>query len=134
MNDGRGRAALAAALVLAGCATAGGGGPATRVETFPLVTLVVTSDRAEVERRCLTPLDSLRGARPLGCQLTQPYRHSGGGRAIQSVTIVRWADRVPSALAVEIEAHELCHAIATVQQVNPDPCHDDNRGFTRTRP
>jgi len=47
------------------------------------------------------------------------------------VKVVRYADVLPSKLAFEIDAHELCHAIASVQVID-DPCHAENRGIVES--
>ena len=39
---------------------------------------------------------------------------------VQAVKIVRFTDRLPSTMAFEIEAHELCHAVAALQAMR-DP-------------
>jgi hypothetical protein len=44
------------------------------------------------------------------------------------MTIVRYTDSLPSKLAFEIEVHELCHAIASLQTID-DPCHVGNDGL-----
>jgi hypothetical protein len=49
---------------------------------------------------------------------------------VQAMKIVRYTDSLPSALAFEIDAHELCHAIASLQPI-ADPCHVDNYGFVQ---
>jgi hypothetical protein len=36
-------------------------------------------------------------------------------------------------VAFEIEAHELCHAVASLQAMR-DPCHDDNGGVVTSMP
>jgi hypothetical protein len=94
------------------------------------VTLVVTTDRALVERECAV----VPSAWPrYGCLLSWPVAgHDGDVRAIK---IVRYADRLPSALTFEIDAHELCHAVAALQPLD-DPCHIGNGGLVQsmTRP
>jgi hypothetical protein len=42
--------------------------------------------------------------------------------------IVRYAETLPSAVTFEIDAHELCHAVAALQLMD-DPCHDGNNGM-----
>jgi hypothetical protein len=93
------------ALAAAGCAS-------TRVmqqgqlpTRDPLVTVVISEDRRVVEDEC---------------------------RLVPSLGIVRYADRVPSEMAAEIEVHELCHAIAALQAID-DPCHHGNHGFLQAR-
>jgi hypothetical protein len=43
------------------------------------------------------------------------------------MTIVRYAETLPSAVTFEIDAHELCHAVAALQLLD-DPCHHGNDG------
>jgi len=106
----------------------------TRIETIgplsgnqKLVTLVVSESREVVAQWCLGPILEAVGSRPLGCQLTRPHSEN---QALQLTTIVRWTDTIPSIRTVEIEAHELCHLVATLQRII-DPCHIGNHGFVR---
>jgi hypothetical protein len=115
---------LAALVALTGCA-----GP-TRTAAFgpldgghQLVTLVVSEDRAVVEREC----EGTPASGPLlGCQKSWPVALPDG-RGVRAMKIVRYTDRLPSALAFEIDVHELCHAVAALQLVD-DPCHVGNDG------
>ena len=114
------------ALCLSGCATA------TRVARMGpllgdhmLVTLVVTEDRQVVSREC----DNVLAAGPiLGCH--KSWTVPGPHRPVRAVKIVRYTDSIPSPLAFEIDAHELCHAVAALQ-VMDDPCHVGNNGAVR---
>ncbi len=124
---------------LAGCASFGSQGLPTFVSESgtreiefgfvrpgePLVTLVVTRDRSVVWRECADA--GAIGGPLFGCQRSHVV-HAATGRAVQAVTIVRYADALPSPLAFEIEAHELCHAIAAIQSLD-DPCHADPAGL-----
>jgi hypothetical protein len=115
---------LGAALLAAGCA----GPRAGRLGVLPngerLVTVVVSQDREVVERECDRPL----AAGPvLGCQKSAPVALPGGASA-RSVTIVRYADVLPSPMAFKIEVHELCHAVAALQAL-ADPCHAGHAGL-----
>src|SRR5712692_4715017 len=92
-----------------------------------LVTLVVSDDRQVVHRECqdvpaLGPI--------LGCQTSRPLALPNGV-AVRAVKIVRYTDALPSRLAFEIDAHELCHAIASVQGI-ADPCHVENHGMVES--
>ena len=89
-----------------------------------LVTLVVSTEPEEIRRQCGV------AATTSGCRNLQPVTLPGGLRA-HAVRIVRFVDAIPSATAFEIDIHELCHAIASVQQIR-DPCHDGNRGMLRS--
>jgi hypothetical protein len=120
--------AIIVAVVLAGCATS------TRVMHMgplvtgqPLVTLVVSEDRMVVRRECIG-VPSIGPA--LGCHLWRRVTLPGSG-PVQLVTIVRYTDSMPSPLSLEIDAHELCHAIAALQPIE-DPCHADNGGIVES--
>jgi hypothetical protein len=103
--------------LVTGCAT-------TRVaHLLPLVTVVVSSDRAVVERECN---DSDTVAATLGCERFSPVRLQDGSFA-RAVRLVRYADTLPSTMALEIDVHEMCHAVASVQRL-ADPCHIGNGG------
>jgi hypothetical protein len=120
---------LAAGLVLAGCATTRTASMGILPNNDHLVTLVVTEDRTLIEERC-------RGALAigpiLGCQSTRSTRLPDG-QDVRLITIVRFTDSLPSAMAFEIDLHELCHAVATLQGVN-DPCHVGNDGLLQAAP
>jgi hypothetical protein len=51
-----------------------------------------------------------------------------GGSPVRAIKIVRYAETVPSAVTFEIDAHELCHAIASLQLFKDHPCHAGNGG------
>jgi hypothetical protein len=119
-------AALVGAVVLlaAGCATATrvmGMGPLQTGDR--LVTVVVSEDRAVVQRECA---DVPAVGPVLGCHLWRRVTVPGTG-LVQLVKIVRFTESMPSALSFEIDVHELCHAIAALQPID-DPCHADNGG------
>jgi hypothetical protein len=112
------------ALALGGCATG------TRVASFgplpdgaKLVTLIVSDDIEVVRRECA---ELAIFGRVLGCHIAAPAAGHAAG-TVRSIKIVRFADMLPSAATFEIDAHELCHAVAALQRVN-DPCHDGNGG------
>jgi hypothetical protein len=118
---------VAAAVVLTGCATP------TRMMRMgplpagePLITLIVSEDRTVVRQEC-AGVPSVGAI--LGCHVWRPLTLPGGAEA-RLVKIVRFTDALPSQLAFEIDAHELCHAIAALQPID-DPCHDDNGGVIR---
>ena len=91
-----------------------------------LVTLVVSEEREVVARAC----EAARAhGRVLGCQLSWRVALPGG-RAARAVKIVRYTDSLPSELAFEIDAHELCHAVAALQLID-DPCHAGNGGVAQ---
>jgi hypothetical protein len=117
-------------LLLAGAVCLLGGCATTRtmqMGVLPLgqrlVTLVVSEDRAVVREECR----SVAADGPvLGCHVWRRLALPGEGE-VQLVKIVRYTDALPSALALEIDVHELCHAIAALQPI-ADPCHADNGG------
>jgi hypothetical protein len=114
-----------AAVALLGCAR-------TLVVTFgplpngePLTTLIVTEDREVVGQRCRDEAT----LQLLGCRILRPVVLPDG--VVYSLTIVRYTDALPSVMATEIEAHELCHAAAGFQAIS-DPCHIGNRGAVQS--
>ncbi len=114
------------------CAAAGCAG--TRIASFgplpgneSLVTLVVSEDADVVRRECQ---DLPTPAKILGCQKSRTVRLPHGD-AVLAVKIVRFTDALPSAMAFEIDVHELCHAIAAVQGLD-DPCHGGNGGVIQS--
>jgi hypothetical protein len=115
-------------LAMTGCATStrmANMGPLPSAE--PLVTLVVSDDRRVVERECrdvpaLGPV--------LGCSMWRTVRMDGGP-AVKVMKVVRYADSLPSELAMEIDVHELCHVVAALQTID-DPCHLGNNGVIQS--
>jgi hypothetical protein len=112
-------------VLLAGCATA-----TKTMQMGPLgngdrlVTVVVSEDREVVREACV----NIPSVGPvLGCHLWRKVA-GPGGTIVQLVKIVRFTDAIPSALTLEIDVHELCHAIAALQPID-DPCHADNHGI-----
>ena len=123
----RALAIVAGALALTGCATS------TRTmqmgvlpQGHQLVTLVVSEDREVVHRECA----SVTAGWALGCHRWRRVALPGAGD-VTLITIVRYTDALPSTLALEIDVHELCHAIAALQPI-ADPCHADNGGIIRS--
>jgi hypothetical protein len=112
------------ALIMGGCANT------TRVATFgpladgkSLVTLVVSEDLNVVRREC----SNVPATGPvLGCHIAVPAQ-AISLRPVRSVKIVRYVESAPSAVTFEIDAHELCHAVAALQLLE-DPCHIGNNG------
>jgi hypothetical protein len=126
------RSAAPALLMVAGLVAAGCAG--TRAASFgplpgneALVTLVVSEDADVVRRECQ---DLPTPTKILGCQTSRSVRLPKGD-TVRAVKIVRFTDSLPSAMAFEIDVHELCHAIASVQGV-ADPCHGDNGGVIQS--
>jgi hypothetical protein len=115
-------------LLLTGCATStrtARMGPLPSTE--PLVTLVVSDDRSVVERECrdvpaLGPV--------LGCSMWRTIR-VGVANEVKVMKVVRYADALPSPLALEIDVHELCHVVAALQSID-DPCHVGNNGVIQS--
>ena len=115
-------------VITSGCTTTTrSGGLGLLPQGERLVTLVITEDPTVVRGECPP---SLGHAAVLGCQTSRPIELDDG-RTVRVVKIVRYADRVPSALAFEIDIHELCHAIAALQVIE-DPCHAENGGVVGT--
>jgi hypothetical protein len=111
------------AILASGCAS-------TRVAHFgpladgmSLVTLVVSRDLDVIRRECA----NVPATGPiLGCHIAMPAK-AISLRPVRSVKIVRYVESVPSPVTFEIDAHELCHAVAALQ-VLEDPCHIGNNG------
>ncbi len=118
---------LGALLLLSGCASTS----TTQMGLLPhgqkLVTLVVSEDREVVDQECASVTGT---GRLLGCHLWRRVTLPGGPD-VRLITIVRYTDSLPSALALEIDVHELCHAIAALQPI-ADPCHAENGGTIRS--
>ena len=117
-------AGMVLALALGGCATG------TRTATFgpmpdggKLVTLVVSDDIEVVRRECA---ELAIFGRVLGCHIAHAVRGHGAGD-VRTIKIVRFAETLPSQTTFEIDAHELCHAVAALQRLQ-DPCHVGNDG------
>ena len=119
--------ALVALLTRGGCATSPRTAQMGPLSTGPLVTLIVTDDRAVVERECrdvpaLGPI--------LGCSIWRTVQPDGR-TDVKMMKVVRYTDALPSALALEIDAHELCHVVAALQPID-DPCHVGNGGVVKS--
>jgi hypothetical protein len=110
--------------MLAGCAGTRVARIGALPDREPLVTLVISQDRQVVERECQP---ALAAGPVLGCQSSRALTLPGGVRA-RAIKIVRFTDALPSTMALDIEAHELCHAIASLQAID-DPCHAGNDGI-----
>ena len=117
---------IAAALTVTGCATT----TTTRMASFgplpggsSLVTLVVSEDLQVVAKECAGVV--ARG-QIMGCQIARPV-NGGRGVPVRAMKIVRYAETAPSPVTFEIDAHELCHAVASLQLLK-DPCHQGNGG------
>ena len=114
---------------MTGCATT------TRTASFgplagggSLVTLVVTEDLEVVRKECAgVPAKG----QMLGCHIARPVAGAGGS-PVRAMKIVRYAETAPSPATFEIDAHELCHAVAALQPMK-DPCHDGNGGVLQAQ-
>jgi hypothetical protein len=113
--------------VATGCATTGtrSGHLGVLDTDAQLVTLVVSEDSTVVRGEC--PL--VAHGSVLGCQTSRTVALPDG-RSVRLVKIVRFTDRLPSAMAFEIDIHELCHAVAALQGID-DPCHTGNGGVVQ---
>jgi hypothetical protein len=116
-----------AILLLAGCVATRSASFGPLPDNESLVTLVVSEDSDVVRRECR---DVPALSRILGCQTSKVVRLPHGD-SVRAVKIVRFTDALPSALAFEIDIHELCHAIAAVQGL-ADPCHGGNGGVVES--
>jgi hypothetical protein len=119
---------LGSLVLLAGCAAAtrtARMGPLPSME--PLVTLIVSDDRSVVAHECR---DVPAIGPVLGCSIWRTVR-ADGGATVKVMKVVRYADAVPSELAMEIDAHELCHVVAALQALD-DPCHRGNNGVIQS--
>ena len=127
--------ASTALLVITGCASLGTATSTTRTASFgplaeggSLVTLVVTEDLDVVRRECAgVPAKG----QVLGCHIARPV-DTAGLSPLRAVKIVRYAETAPSPATFEIDAHELCHAVAALQFIK-DPCHDGNGGVLQAQ-
>ncbi len=115
--------ALLVGVVESGCATTMSARFGPLADGRSLVTLVVSEDLEVVRRECASVPAR---ARILGCQLSTPSA-TPSALPVRTIKIVRYAETLPSAVTFEIDAHELCHAIASLQLM-PDPCHEGNGG------
>jgi hypothetical protein len=98
----------------------------TLADNEALVTLVVTEDLDVVQRECQRVP---KHGTILGCQMSHPIMLAGYVPVV-TMTIVRYTDALPSAMAFEIDGHELCHAVAALQPIG-DPCHNGNGGVVQ---
>ena len=93
-----------------------------------MVTLVVTEDLDVVRRECTgVPAKG----QILGCHVARPVA-TAGLLPVRAMKIVRYAETAPSPATFEIDAHELCHAVAALQFMK-DPCHDGNDGVLQAQ-
>lgn len=118
---------LLIALLLSGCAAS------TQVIRYGavvpeahLVTLVVTESLEVTQAECKDAAHPV-GMTLLGCQSMQLLAAPSGEPFVRAVRIVRYTDFLPSQMALEIEAHELCHVAAALQFIE-DPYHTGNNG------
>ena len=118
---------LVAMALLSGCAGTRVAQLGTLPGQQPLVTLVISQDRAVVERECQP---ALAVGPIMGCQSSRVV-DLADGLAARAIKIVRYTDALPSAMALGIEIHELCHAVASLQSL-ADPCHAGNDGVLQT--
>jgi hypothetical protein len=129
--------ATTALFVITGCASMGTGPSPSTTRTASigpldgggsLVTLVVTEDLNVVRRECAgVPAKG----QILGCHIARPVA-TAGLLPIRAMKIVRYAETAPSPATFEIDAHELCHAVAALQFMK-DPCHDGNGGVLQAQ-
>jgi hypothetical protein len=118
---------VAILVVLGGCAVSTRTARMGPLPLGPLVTLVVSDDRAVVAREC----QEVQAPGPvLGCSMWHTVQLEDRTE-VKVMKVVRYTDAVPSALTLEIDAHELCHVVAALQPII-DPCHVGNGGVVRS--
>lgn len=113
--------------LLTGCATTRVGHFGVLPNREPLVTLLVTEDRDVVRTECRA---AAAMGDVLGCQISWSVPLPSGP-TIRAMRIVRYTDSLPSMMAFEIDIHELCHAVASLQPID-DPCHVGNNGVLQS--
>ncbi len=113
--------------LLYGCTTTQVVHMGTLPNNIPLVRLMVTEDRRLVGQEC----QGQDTDRILGCEITRIIPLDSPGKSLRGVTIIRYTDSLPSNMALEVEAHELCHAVASLQAI-ADPCHQGNDGVLQS--
>jgi hypothetical protein len=120
-------------VAVAGCATTRRAAVGPLPNSEPLVTLIVTKESDLVQHECRPSSSAVRAGPSLGivrgCQRSHAVTLPGGA-VVRALTIVRYTDVLPSPLAFEIDVHELCHAVASLQALD-DPCHIGNGGVLR---
>jgi hypothetical protein len=121
---------MAAALVITGCGTT------TRMASFgplpggtSLVMLVVSEDLKVVKKECA---GVVAHGQVMGCMISRPV-NGDGILPVRAMKIVRYAEVAPSPVTFEIDAHELCQAVASLQLLPKDPCHERNGGSLQVR-
>lgn len=118
--------AVGAALTLSACTVTRIAHMGPLVGHDHLLTLVVSQDQNVVWTECGEP-----GWQPVfGCHVAGLASLPDGG-SVKKVKIVRFTDVLPSEMALEIDAHELCHAVAALQSIE-DPCHRGNSGILQS--
>jgi hypothetical protein len=93
----------------------------------PLVTLLISEDTGRVRHECGGDAEGLA---VLGCQISRQIVLENDQK-VRGITIVRYTDALPSELAQEIDVHEMCHAVASLQAIE-DPCHNGNGGAVQS--
>lgn len=117
-----------ALVTLAGCATLPAGEPRTirkggLGDGLYLLTVAVVP-RGQVPEAC-------QADRALACVRSWPVAVESGEvvRVVHAIVVYRpdlpWA-------AYELAAHETCHAVARVQDLDRDPCHDEDGGVLQS--
>jgi hypothetical protein len=126
---------LQAAMMMAAALTITGCGTTTRMASFgplpggsSLVTLVVSEDLEVVARECA---GVVAHGQVMGCQISRPVKGLAG-LPVRAIKIVRYAETAPSPVTFEIDAHEFCHAVASLQLLK-DPCHEGNGGVLKAQ-
>ena len=63
-----------------------------------------------------------------GCQQSEMVPPTKAHLGYRRQLIVIYAQEGMSDMTLKITAHEICHAVASSQGLEPDPCHNENSG------
>jgi hypothetical protein len=63
-----------------------------------------------------------------GCQRSEQVLPGKDDPGYRRQSLVLYVKEGMSDLTLKILAHEICHAVASSQNLQPDPCHNENGG------
>lgn len=86
-----------------------------------LVKLTWTDDIQLVRVLCVNP-------QAAGCQRSETVPAGKTHPGYRRQMIVAYVNEPLSDTTAKIMAHEICHAVASSQNLQPDPCHNENGG------
>jgi len=66
-----------------------------------------------------------------GCQRSERVLPGQNDPGYRRQSLVLYVKEGISDLTLKILAHEICHAVASSQNLQPDPCHNENGGRIR---